>query len=187
MFHFRSGKMSQAGADVCSGCPPGKYSGSRAAECITCSPGRYTRNAESAVCSLCPVGQFSREHGKSECVACPAGKYQQESGTTSCKDSPAGAFSESEATSYSLCEDTDKKGSWSREGSESCNACIENFFYDNRVDECIEADMGINCTDKFNVIGSLTIRKHYYRFSNESIGTYRCRSLSCDMKYLLFV
>ena len=74
MFHFRSGKMSQAGADVCSGCPPGKYSGSRAAECITCSPGRYTRNAESAVCSLCPVGQFSREHGKSECVACPAGK-----------------------------------------------------------------------------------------------------------------
>jgi hypothetical protein len=130
------GKYSEAGFDLCSTCPAGRYTAvEQSTACTPCPAGSEPAN-NFTDCELCSVGYYAPRNGTGGCLACEAGSYAPEVGMTACEACAPGTkgvmnqcvpcefgkfTSVSGSTTCSQCE----AGTYTRkEGASSCSSCF---------------------------------------------------------------
>ncbi|XP_077519184.1 sushi, von Willebrand factor type A, EGF and pentraxin domain-containing protein 1-like [Amblyomma americanum] len=83
-------------------------------------------------CAKCPMGTF-HDRSQGVCSPCPTGSYQDEEGTVSCKLCPEGAATAApKSTSVDDCQVVCSPGTYSRDGLETCLACPQGTYQDER-------------------------------------------------------
>ena len=149
--------------DTCLNCPEGTFNDDTGIDnlnnCKKCSAGMFSGEGASN-CSYCEEGKYSSNIGSNLCVECSKGRYSNETGTILCNECPPNTEQNSKKTK---CE------------------CSSGFYYDKKEKVCVECDAISFICPKGTVIETMILKKEYWRSSNDTTMTYKCKNIySCS-------
>ena len=167
----------------CIDCPVGFYSEIEGASsldtCLYCPEGTF--NDQTGIdnlnnCKKCSAGMFSKE-GVANCSYCEQGKYASNMGNNLCQECPKGRYSN--ITGTILCNECQANTEQNREKT-YCE-CSSGFYYDKKNELCVECDAISFICPKGTVIETMILKKNYWRASNDTTITYKCKNIySCS-------
>ena len=160
---FYSETEGASSLDTCLNCPEGTFNDDTGIDnlnnCKKCSAGMFSGEGV-ANCSYCEEGKYSSNIGSNLCLLRSKGRYSNETGTILCNECPPNTEQNSEKTK---CE------------------CSSGFFYDKEKKECVECDAISFICPKGTVIETMVLKKNYWRASNDTTLTYKCKNIySCN-------
>ena len=144
---------------TCKECPGGKYNENRGADiindCKECSPGSYS-TSRSIECILCDPGKFNSITGYSNCKICEEGKYTSNRGSFICTICP-----------------TNSEQNYLKDG---CICSSSSYNSNNSTIVCSTCSDEFIC-DKGTEIKTLKLKKHFWRQTENTIKTYKCKNI----------
>lgn len=172
-------KQKSISENDCILCKSGLYSelkGSSSIEsCKKCIAGKYNENtggSSSNDCKDCATGTYSTT-GSSICIKCLPGKYTSNMMSTKCEDCPSGRFSNEYGSI--LCSQCNTNSEQNFEKTK-CICSMGSYTINNSDIDCKECPDEFNCL-KGETINSIKIKKNFWRHSDNTIETYKCKNI----------